>query len=387
MNYTMAGSQNRRMGAGNAIPFLQSRNFCNPAIRVSRSVSCEHLVMTKGQQTAVAAGALALGSALIARGLRSTRRIDFHGRSVVITGGSRGLGLLVARRFAAEGARLTLAARDRGELERAQEELTATGAEVEIVVCDVGVRAEAERLVREVVERNGGIDVLINNAGVMKVGPVEHMEVADFEEAMAVHFWGPLHTMLAAIPAMREKGGGRIVNVSSIGGRVGVPHLTPYCASKFALAGLSDSMRGELAKDGISVTTVTPGLMRTGSPFNAWFKGRHRDEFAWFLISDSLPLASIDGQQAARQLVDACRHGDAELIIGWPAKLAVLAHAVIPEAVAMAMSLANQFILPAPADRPGTKAYSGWQSMSDRTPTSLTRLTERAAAENNELPR
>ena len=136
-------------------------------------------------------------------------------------------------------------------------------------------------------------------------------------------------------------------------------------------------MRGELDKNGIAVTTVTPGLMRTGSPFNAWFKGRHREEFAWFVISDSLPGASIDGELAAKQLVDACRHGDAELVIGWPAKLAIIAQAVVPEAVAMAMSLANQFVLPAPAGNAGSQAYSGWQSMSDRTPSAIIRPTER----------
>jgi len=305
---------------------------------------------------------------------------------VVITGGSRGLGLLVARQLADEGAHITLAARDRGELERAREELSARGANVQIAVCDIGIRADAERLIQEVVERTGSIDVLINNAGVIKVGPLEHMQVEDFEEAMAVHFWGPLHAMMAAIPVMRRHRLGRIVNVSSIGGRIGVPHLTPYCASKFALSGLSDSTRAELAKDGISVTTVTPGLMRTGSPFNAWFKGRHRDEFAWFMISDSLPVASIDAQRAASQLLDACRYGDAELAIGWPARLAIIANAVIPEAMAVAMNLANQFILPEPNGDGGTESHSGWQSMSARTSSPLTRLTEKAAAANNELP-
>jgi NAD(P)-dependent dehydrogenase (short-subunit alcohol dehydrogenase family) len=211
------------------------------------------------------------------------------------------------------------------------------------------------------------------------------MQRGDFEEAMAVHFWGPLHTMLAAIPDMRRRGGGRIVNISSIGGKIGVPHLTPYCASKFALTGLSDSVRGELAKDGIHVTTVCPGMMRTGSPFNAWFKGRHRDEFTWFAISDSMPIASIDGGRAAAQIVDACRHGAAELVISWPAKLAVIANALLPEGIALAMDWANR-LLPAATDESGDHPRTGWQSSSKLAPSRLTRLTERAAAANNELP-
>jgi regulator of extracellular matrix RemA (YlzA/DUF370 family) len=127
-------------------------------------------------------------------------------------------------------------------------------------------------------------------------------------------------------------------------------------------------------------------MMRTGSPFNAWFKGRHRDEFTWFAIADSIPLATIDSARAASQIVDACRHGDAELVITWPAKLAVIANAVMPEAVATAMTLANQMLLPRPTDESGNTAHSGWQSLSDWAPSRLTTLTERAAEQNNELP-
>ena len=342
--------------------------------------------MTRTQQTALAAGALAVGGALISRSLRGYRRIDFNGRVVVITGGSRGLGLLLARELAGEGALVTIAAREQAELDRARADLESRGARVDVAVCDVGVREQAEQLVRDAAARHGRIDVLINNAGVIKVGPIDHMEHADFEEAMAVHFWGPLHTTLAAIPLMRQHGGGRIVNISSIGGKIGVPHLTPYCASKFALTGLSDSLRGELARDRIFVTTVCPGMMRTGSPFNAWFKGRHRDEFTWFTISDSLPLASIDGRRAAMQIVEAARYGDPELVITAPAKLAIIANAIAPELLAGAMALANAVVLPDADPAAGTESRSGWQSLSDWAPSKLTRMTERAASDNNELP-
>jgi short-subunit dehydrogenase len=173
---------------------------------------------------------------------------------------------------------------------------------------------------------------------------------------------------------------------TAIGGKIGVPHLTPYCASKFALAGLSDSLRAELAQDNIHVTTVCPGMMRTGSPFNAWFKGNYRDEFTWFTISDSIPVASIDGRRAAAQVLDAARHGDAELILTLPAKLAVVAKALVPEWVALVSATANARLLPPPDPTAGTEAHSGWQSGSEWAPSRLTRLTERAAHENNELP-
>jgi NAD(P)-dependent dehydrogenase (short-subunit alcohol dehydrogenase family) len=342
-------------------------------------------IMTKTRDTVLAAGALTIGAALLARGLRASRAIGFDGRSVVITGGSRGLGLVIAREFGRLGARVTIAARDPAELERARKDLEDHGVDVAIVVCDLSNREESKRLVDDVVARTGRIDVLVNNAGMIQVGPLEHMRQSDFEDAMAVHFWGPLQTMMAAIPAMRRQGGGRIVNVSSIGGKIGVPHLVPYCASKFALSGLSDAVRSEVAKDRIYVTTVCPGLMRTGSPFNAWFKGRHRAEFAWFAISDSIPGATIDAARAASQIVDACRHGDAELVISWPAKLAVIANALMPESVALALSMANR-VLPPPTDASGDQQRAGWQSLSEWAPSKLTTLTERAAEQNNQLP-
>ena len=167
-------------------------------------------------------------------------------------------------------------------------------------------------------DRWTNVDVLINNAGVIQVGPLEHMEHEDFENAMATHFWGPLHLMLELIPSMRRRGFGRIVNISSIGGRVAVPHLAPYSASKFALTGLSDAVRAELAPYGIRVTTVCPGLMRTGSPMNAQVKGQHEAEYAWFAIADSLPGFSMSAERAADQILSACAHGDPELTISLP---------------------------------------------------------------------
>ena len=343
--------------------------------------------MNRNQQTATIAGAVALGALLAMRGLRARRRISFAGRSVVITGGSRGLGLVMARQLVAEGARVTICARDQQELQRAEDDLRShhPDADVTTIVCDVGDAEQADRLIRTVIERHGRIDVLINNAGVIAVGPIDHMRVADFADSLNIHFWGPLHTILAARPAMRQQGFGRIVNVSSIGGRIAVPHLAPYCAGKFALTGLSDGLRAELAGEGISVTSVFPGLMRTGSPYNAWFRGRHRDEFTWFAVGDSLPLVTVDARRAAWQILDACRHGDAELTVGWPARLGIIANAVMPQIFAGVMATANR-LLPKPVEGASADTHSGWQSLSAWAPSRLTQTTDRAAARNNELP-
>lgn len=340
--------------------------------------------MTRSQRVAVVAAAVGLGLAVRDRS-RQRRSFDYRGRSVLITGGSRGLGLVIARRIAAEGGRVTLVARDGDELERAREILLNDGGDVTCVIGDVSQKDDAVGMVREVVERNGRIDVLINNAGVIKVGPLAHMETADFEEAMAVHFWGPLHAMLTALPVMQQQEFGRIVNIASVGGQVAIPHLTPYCASKFALVGLSDSIRAEVARDGIYVTTVTPGLMRTGSPFNAWFKGRHRDEFTWFTLLDSLPGLTVSAEAAAEAVAAACRYGDAHCTIGWTARVGAIANVLAPGIVATATGLANRLALPKASDE-GNRAYSGWQSLSAWVPSRLTRMTERAAVDNNEIP-
>jgi NAD(P)-dependent dehydrogenase (short-subunit alcohol dehydrogenase family) len=326
-----------------------------------------------------------IGAALLARGVRARRRIDLHGRSALVTGGSRGLGLLIARELGSAGAKVTITARDPEELERARRMLEEEGIDIATLTADMAVPAEATGAVEAAIAARGKLDILVNNAGVIKVGPLDHMTLADFEEAMAVHLWGPLHTMRAAVPHMRERGGGRIANISSIGGKIGVCHLVPYSASKFALTGLSTAARAELVKDNIHVTTVSPGLMRTGSPFNAWFKGQHRREFAWFAISDSLPVVSIDARRAAAQVVNAIRYGDAELVVSWPAKLGVLASAAFPEAIAFAMSVANR-LLPSAVGEHGDRARSGWQSTSSWSPSILTKLSERPALENNELP-
>ncbi len=345
--------------------------------------------LTTRQKQAVTATAVGLGTLLLAQAaFRRSARYDFRGRSVLITGGSRGLGLLMARELVREGARVAILARDEAELARAATDLEQghAGAEVITIATDIRDQASAEDAVLSVVDRFGHLDVLINNAGIIQVGPLDHMKVSDYEDALRTHFWGPLFMVFAALPCMRRDGAGRIVNISSIGGKIAVPHLLPYSTSKFALAGFSEGLRTELARDNITVTTVYPGLMRTGSPLNATFKGNREDEYAWFAISDSLPFASIDARRAARQVIDACRHGDAELVITMQAKLAILARHAAPELFADAMTLVNGF-LPPPVGPEGDVARPGRESESDLAgpPSLLTKTTYDAAARNNEL--
>ena len=310
---------------------------------------------------------------------------DLKDKTVLITGGSRGLGLVMAREFAREGSRLALCARDEQELDQARVDLEKLGAEVMVVPCDVTNRQDVNVMIAAVNNRFGAVDVLVNNAGVIQVGPLEVMTTEDFEQAMQAHFWGPLNTILAVLPSMRQRKTGRIVNISSIGGKVSVPHLVPYSASKFALVGLSKGLRAELIKDGIKVTTVCPGLMRTGSPRNADFKGQHQFEYAWFSISDALPLLTVSAENAARQVVRACKRGQAELVISVPAKIAVLFDALFPEAMSQMLALTNRF-LPEPGGV-GTERRKGRESTSAWSPSWLTTLNEQAAVRNNELLR
>jgi NAD(P)-dependent dehydrogenase (short-subunit alcohol dehydrogenase family) len=331
-------------------------------------------------------GLAAAGGALLAIGrlVRDRRAFDFRRRVVVITGGSRGLGLVIARQLAAEGARLVLLARDADELARARAQLEIADEDVLTLRCDVRRRADVRVAVDQILERWDAIDVLVNNAGVIQVGPLEHMAEEDFENAMATHFWGPLHLIFESVPSMRRRGFGRIVNISSIGGRIAVPHLAPYSASKFALAGLSDAVRTELDQYGIRVTTVTPGLLRTGSPRHADIKGQHETEFALFAIADSLPGLTMSAERAAAAIIDACRHGDPELTLTLPAQVAMVANSVAPAAMARALILVNR-LLPGPTGKSGDSRRKGRESESKWAPSAATLMSDRAALVNNEV--
>jgi NAD(P)-dependent dehydrogenase (short-subunit alcohol dehydrogenase family) len=329
-------------------------------------------------------GGAALGWTLVKAGLRQSRWFDFAGKVVIVTGGSRGLGLEIARRLVDRGAKVAFCARTEADVQAAEEELRSRGGEVLGAVCDITIPDDVKLFAERVASRFGRIDVLINVAGIIHVGPLDTMTLDDFRHEMDVNCFGPLHAILAVLPSMRREQWGRIVNVASIGGKKAVPHLLPYDASKFALVGLSTGLRTELAQEGILVTTVNPTLMRTGSPRNALFKGQHRGEYAWFSLGDALPVVSVSSGRAAEQVLLACQRGDAEVYVTNWFNPAVIATKLAPILTTEILSLINRFVLPGPGGV-GQRAKRGYESESPLSPSPVTTLNEAAAAQNNQM--
>jgi NAD(P)-dependent dehydrogenase (short-subunit alcohol dehydrogenase family) len=328
-----------------------------------------------------AAGAVAVSS-------RKRRRYTLQDKVVLIAGGSRGLGLVLAREFSKRGCKVAVCARNDDELNRVREEFAPLGERFVAGRCDLRDNDEVGALIDAVEQRMGPIDLLVNCAGMIQVGPLEHMKLEDFRDAMDTNFWSAVHTTLAVYPRMQERRAGRIVNITSIGGKIPVPHLVPYSASKFALIGFSKGARVELKKDGICVTTVVPGLMRTGSPRNVDTAGKHRLEYSWFILSDSLPGVSMDARRAARKIIRACVSGKGEVTLGLPAKLIAKAEALAPNAFESLLAAANEWILPDPDKGNGdqNRKKKGFESENTWTTNFATRMTRKAERRNNQVP-
>jgi short-subunit dehydrogenase len=332
----------------------------------------------KGWWAAVGLGALLVANAIY----KEATKYKLRGKVVLITGGSRGLGLVLARQLAKKGARLAICSRTSDQLDRARQELEGTGAQVIAFTCDVTDRSQVHSMISSIRQHYGRIDVLINNAGVIQVGPMETMNIEDYEEAMKTHFWAPLYTMLSVIPHMKQRGEGRIVNVTSVGGKIALPHMLPYSASKFALTGLSEGMRSELKKDNVLVTTVVPDLTRTGSPRSVVVKGDHEAEYAWFKIADSLPLLTQSAETAASKIIGAIEQGEAEIVLTFSGKLLDALHGAAPGFVADVMGFINEML---PEATPGgTERHPGYALETAKSKNILSSPTDKAAHKNNE---
>ncbi|MBV9508458.1 MAG: SDR family NAD(P)-dependent oxidoreductase [Acidobacteriia bacterium] len=287
-------------------------------------------------------GGLAVGAGVAVALRRPRKDFELKGKVVLIAGGSRGLGLGLARRFAQEGARLALCARDERELENAASDLKKWTTDVFTMAADVTERSQVEAFVQASLRKFGRIDVLVNNAGLIQVGPLQTLTVEDFETAMKVMYWGHVYASLAVLPDMLQRGEGRIVNITSIGGKVSVPHLVPYSCAKFAAVAFSEGLRSELSGTGVKTVTIAPGLMRTGSFLNTQFKGNDEAEAAWFGVAASLPGLSISAERAVDEIITATKRGTAEKVLGTPAKLLSLFHGVFPGLTADALGMVNR---------------------------------------------
>jgi short-subunit dehydrogenase len=314
------------------------------------------------------------------------RAEDLAGEVALVTGASRGLGLALARELARRSCPLVICARDAAELERAARDLRGRGADVAAVTADITDTGAPQRLIDIALVRHGRLDILVSNAGIIQVGPAVNATPDDYEAALATMAVAPMRLALAALPVMQRQGHGRIVTITSIGGKVSVPHLGPYATAKFAAVGFSEGLRAELGGRPVSVTTVVPGLMRTGSHLNALFAGRKDAEFTWFSLAAGLPFLSMDAGRAARQIANAVAARRPEVILTPAGQVMARAAGVSPGLTAAVLHAVSQLGLPAPAGQRGVAAFGKrlHPVINAAAFDWLTRLGRRAARDLNE---
>jgi NAD(P)-dependent dehydrogenase (short-subunit alcohol dehydrogenase family) len=224
--------------------------------------------------------------------------MNYEGKTAVVTGGTKGIGRAIAEALAAEGLNLCVGARSLEEVQQAVRELEGTGAAATGAACDVRVYEEVEALIAHAVEEFGGVDVLVNNAGVGHFKPVEETSPEEFRAVLETNLFGVFYGCRAAIPEMRKRGGGYIVNISSLAGANPHPRMAAYNASKFALNGFSEALMQEVRHDRIKVSYVMPGSVNT-----EFGGGTVSEERAW----------QLQPEDVARVVVDLLRHDERSL--------------------------------------------------------------------------
>ena len=242
---------------------------------------------------------------------------ELAGRTAVITGGASGVGLATAELLARKGCVLALVDVDPERLEEARRRFESQGTKVSIHVADVADADRMARLPAEVVSQHGGVQVLVNNAGVSVAGRFEDQSIEDLQWIVGVNFWGVVHGCKFFLPELRKADEAHIVNISSMFGFIGVPSQSSYCATKFAVKGLTEALWAELQDTRIGVTSIHPGGINT------------RIHETMRSYDDEIREATIAGLErsrpasdVARVIVAAIEKNRLRAIVGWEAYLA-----------------------------------------------------------------
>lgn len=251
----------------------------------------------------------------------STRFISgttFSNKHIVITGGSSGLGLELSRRLIKEGAKLSLIARDTKKLDAAKKELMslASNAQVNTYSLDVADEQAAAKVMQAAAETFGGIDVLINSAGVLIEGDIRQSSLEDYRYTMEINYFGLINATKAALPHLINSQG-KLVNIASIAGLAGTYGYSSYCGSKHAVIGFSDSIRYELKPEGVRVQVVCPGEFDTPMVDNVNAHGRSEENIA---LTKLVPQASCE--YIAQETLKGIRRDDFMIVTGNQAKMA-----------------------------------------------------------------
>jgi short-subunit dehydrogenase len=256
--------------------------------------------------------------------------------TVLITGASQGSGKAIAQRFAREGYSVVLAARQADRLYATADEINQAIAPCAVAIpTDVSHQPSVMALVEQTLERYGTVDVLVNNAGICLTGKTDHTSIDDWHALINTNLWGYIHTIHALLPQFLKNQRGAIVNVGSFGGKMPLPNMTAYCTSKYAVTGLTESLRLELAPCGIHVGIVQPGVINSSFMERAQFRGESDEE----CDRQQAQMASVLSQGWVNQPDDIAQavwqvatHKTAEIVVG-PVAIATEAYRLMPSLV------------------------------------------------------
>jgi short-subunit dehydrogenase len=264
--------------------------------------------------------------------MQDFKRLKNMASTAIITGASQGIGKATALLFARQGYDLILAARQADRLESVAAEVQALGRSALAVPTDVRQPDQVNALVHKALDRYGAIDVLINNAGIYLLGPVEECSLSDWHQIIDTNLWGYIHMIQALLPHFLERGAGMIVNVGSIGGKIPIPYQVPYTTSKYAVTGLTESLHAELAPKGIHVCGIHPNFIKTNLMERAIFRGKGEQDAIerHNLVEKALKIPVLENpEDVAKAIWDAVKHQHSDVLVG-SAKVSKASYQLFP---------------------------------------------------------